>query len=253
MAIFGTATGPRRAMGVARHLIGAAGAAVVLAGPMATVVSAQSAPVVVELFTSQGCSSCPPADAMMIDLAARPGVIALAFHVDYWDYIGWRDSFGTPENTARQSAYAHAAQTTTVYTPQFIVGGVDHVIGARGMELVDRIDAHSGQDTGVSVTAERQGDTIAVRAETREGAQIAGPMVVQLIRYAPLQTVEIERGENAGLTVDYANTVMDWSVVSEWDGAAALSLSVPVSGTLPSVILVQATGSGPILAAVVVE
>ena len=207
---------------------------------------AQSAPVVVELFTSQGCSSCPPADEMMLDLARREGVIALAFHVDYWDYIGWKDSFGAPEFTARQHAYARAAQSTTVYTPQFVVGGVDHVIGARGMDLVDRIDAHQGVATGVELSAERSGDTLAITARATETA----PMTVQLVRYSPLETVAIERGENAGLTLDYANTVRDWAVLGEWDGSEDLSLSVPVEGDWPSVVLVQRQGAGAILAAV---
>ncbi len=230
--------------------IGRGTAVCIIAGAvLASPAMAQENPVVVELFTSQGCSSCPPADEMMIDLVERDGVIALAFHVDYWDYIGWRDSFGSPDHTARQSAYARAAGTTTIYTPQFIVGGVDQVVGARGMDLIDRIDAHEGQATGVSVTAERTGDEIVLRAQ----AAAAAPMTVQLVRYAPLQTVAIESGENAGRTIDYANTVMDLRVLAEWDGAAPLSLRVPVTGDWPSVVLVQAAGAGPIVAAVAVD
>ena len=84
---------------------------------------------VVELYTSQGCSSCPPADAYLQDLSGNPGVIALALHVDYWDYIGWTDKFGSPKNTERQKDYAHAAGANMIYTPQMIVGGVDMVEG----------------------------------------------------------------------------------------------------------------------------
>ena len=87
--------------------------------------------VVVELFTSQGCSSCPPADEIFGELAQDDRVIALAYHVDYWDYLGWEDAFASPEHTARQRAYAHAKGERTIYTPQIVVGGVDHAVGSR--------------------------------------------------------------------------------------------------------------------------
>jgi hypothetical protein len=99
-------------------------------------------PVVVELFTSQGCAACPPADAMMQDLAAREDVIALSLHVDYWNYLGWEDTFSQAVFTDRQYGYGRAAGSTVVYTPQLIVGGQDRVMGARAMELADRIAAH---------------------------------------------------------------------------------------------------------------
>lgn len=212
------------------------------AGP----VLAEGSPVVVELFTSQGCSSCPPADAMMHDLAARDDVIALAFHVDYWDYIGWADTWGSPENTARQHAYARAANSRTVYTPQFVIGGVDHVIGARGMELADAINAQASAAEVVTLEAAMDGSTLTVRAE----ATAAQAMTLQVIRYAPSETVDILRGENAGETITYANTVMAWDVLTEWDGAAPLELQATLDGALPSVVIVQTLGAGPILAAV---
>ena len=206
---------------------------------------AQSSPVVVELFTSQGCSSCPPADEMMHELAAHEGVIALAFHVDYWDYIGWRDTFGSAENTARQNAYAYAAGSRTVYTPQFVVGGVDHVIGARGMELMDAINAHRAVAPSVILEARLAEGVLTLRAQS----QIAQEMTVQLIRYSASQSVDIEHGENAGATIVYANTVMAWSVLTEWDGTAPLDLSAQIDGEYESVVIVQALGAGPILAA----
>ena len=86
-------------------------------------------PVVLELFTSQGCSSCPPADALLGELAKRDEVVTLAFHVDYWDYIGWKDPFGDPLHTARQRAYAAHLGQRTIYTPQLVVDGAGHVVG----------------------------------------------------------------------------------------------------------------------------
>lgn len=101
-------------------------AASVVTAPAA---SADEKTVVVELFTSQGCSSCPPADALLAELDKSADVIALALHVDYWDYIGWKDSFADPENTERQRGYARAAKARSIFTPQMVIGGVDHVIG----------------------------------------------------------------------------------------------------------------------------
>src|SRR6056297_1175836 len=104
---------------------------------------AQERPVVVELFTSQGCSSCPPADAYLHKLAAREDVIALALHVDYWDYIGWKDSFGKAAWSDRQHGYAKAAGRGMVYTPQMIINGTDHVVGNRPKDVEYLIDRHS--------------------------------------------------------------------------------------------------------------
>lgn len=206
---------------------------------------ADGSPVVVELFTSQGCSSCPPADAMMHDLAARDDVIALAFHVDYWDYIGWADTWGSAENTARQHAYARAAGSRTVYTPQFIIGGDVHVVGARGMELADAINAQAASPSDVSLEAELDGATLSIRASSAASQA----MTVQVIRYTPQESVSILYGENAGETISYANTVMAWDVLTEWDGASPLELEATLDGDLPTVVIVQALGAGPILAA----
>ena len=110
----------------------------------ATSVSSQDRPVVVvELFTSQGCSSCPPADALLERLSGRNDVIALSLHVDYWDYIGWKDKFASLAHTKRQQAYARAGGRRSVYTPQMIVNGLDDVAGTAPMDVVDMIDRHS--------------------------------------------------------------------------------------------------------------
>jgi len=207
----------------------------------------ERAPVVVELFTSQGCSSCPPADRLLTDLAEQEGVIALSLHVDYWDYIGWKDSFARAEHTARQRAYARAAGDRMIYTPQMIVGGVHRVVGARAMKVVNAIDAHAAAPAAVTVTLEREGDTLLVEAEATAAAP--GEMVVQLVRYRPEATVKIARGENAGHTFSYSNIVTEWDVVSEWTGADALSLMLDAPGSEPAVVIVQQAGHGAILGA----
>ena len=209
-------------------------------------------PVVVELFTSQGCSSCPPADALLGELAARDDVIALALHVDYWDYIGWADTFAQEAFTERQHGYGRAAHSTVVYTPQMVVGGVEHVVGNRPMQLADLIAAHRSAPEQVELTATATGGGWRVAA-VWVGATAAPTMVVQLVTYSPMEDVEITRGENAGLTTTYHNVVRSWQVVSDWSGAATFEAQVTAGGDLPHVVIVQASGHGAILGALRLE
>lgn len=203
--------------------------------------------VVVELYTSQGCSSCPPADAYLAQLAAEPGVIALALHVDYWDYIGWTDQFASPQFTLRQKAYARAEGHRTIYTPQIIVNGVERVEGAQPDQVQGDIRAHQAQATPVDLSVTRQGDQVAISASADQA--LPGPVKVQLVRYHPAETVTISYGENAGRTLDYRNIVTEWSVLGDWDGAAPLTMTAPARGDDPLVVILQAAGPGPILAA----
>lgn len=207
---------------------------------------AQSSPVVVELFTSQGCSSCPPADAMLHKLAQRDDVIALALHVDYWDYIGWKDVFAVPAYTKRQKGYAHANGRRMIYTPQMVINGQDDVVGAKPMEVSDLIHKHHSAAPKVALIIKRTGEFIEIRAQVLVST---GPMSVQMVRYTPESKVEITRGENRGHTLSYANVTNAWSEVAQWDGAAPLEMKAEAPGDQPVVVLVQRTGYGPILAA----
>lgn len=204
--------------------------------------------VVVELFTSQGCSSCPPADALLGELAGRDDVIALALHVDYWDYIGWEDTFANPAFSQRQLYYGHAAGSTVVYTPQMVIGGVDHVIGNRAMEVADTITAHraSANPVDMDATATEGGWQVSA---TWVGEGSAPAMVVQVVTYSPLEQVEIGHGENAGLSAAYHNVVRSWQVVSDWSGASAFEAQVTPTGDLRHAVIVQADGHGAILGA----
>ena len=217
---------------------------IALAGP----VSAQSHPVVVELFTSQGCSACPPADEMLHELAERDDVIALALHVDYWDYIGWKDEFASPAHTARQKAYAAAMGNRSVYTPQMIVNGSDSIVGAKAMQLADTIMKHAMQPATVDLAVARSGDVLSIRADFAQ-TPAAGDMIVQLVRYTPARSVTITRGENAGRDFTYANVVSAWDIVAEWDGTEALNMTTPISGQEPVAVLIQQVDHGIILAA----
>jgi len=202
-------------------------------------------PVVVELFTSQGCPSCPPADGFFEQLAARDDVLALSLHVDYWDYIGWEDTFGSPAHTARQRGYAAAAGRKMVYTPQMIVNGTDHVVGSRYRDVTDLIDKHLAvEKNGIAVQVHREGGQ--VRLEARSAQPRDMPLLVQFARYMPEATVEIERGENAGRTITYTNIVTELVEVAEWDTLAPLMLDVEWPEGAPLAVLLQYPDHGTI-------
>lgn len=206
---------------------------------------ADERPVVVELFTSQGCAACPPADRFLHDLAARDDVVALAFHVDYWDYIGWEDSFGSPDHTARQRGYARSNGRKMVYTPQMIINGSDHVVGTRLQDVTDLIDKHETRgDDSMRVEVTRDGDRLHIHAVAEPARTM--PLLVQLVRYKPQETVTIDRGENAGETFTYANIVTRLREVARWDSRAPLDIEVDFEGDAPGVLLLQYEDFGTI-------
>jgi len=206
--------------------------------------SAGERPVLVELYTSQGCSSCPPADALLLKLAARDDVIALSLHVDYWDYIGWKDIFADPAHTARQRGYAKAGHRKMVYTPQMIINGTDHVVGNRPKDVNALIRRHQAAPGRVALSVVRKGDQVQI--EARATAAINTPLVVQIARVTPQRTVAIERGENAGLTLSHANVVTDLSELARWNTARPLTLKTPVNPDQPVVVIVQRPGYGAV-------
>ena len=122
-------------------------------------------PVVVELFTSQGCSSCPPADALLHELAGRDDVIALALHVDYWDYIGWEDAFADPAHTQRQRQYALEAGRRSVYTPQMVINGQTAIVGTKPMALSEAIAHYATKDMGVELALARTDEGLEISAQ----------------------------------------------------------------------------------------
>jgi hypothetical protein len=206
---------------------------------------ADERPVVVELFTSQGCSSCPPADDFFEGLAAREDVLALALHVDYWDYIGWTDTFASPENTARQRGYARAGGRKMVFTPQMIVNGADSVVGTRFREVTALIDRHRAQGAnGLSAELRRDGAKLHLVARAQSPRTM--PLTVQLARYLPEETVEITRGENAGRTITYRNIVTELIEVAEWDTHAPLDLVIDWPEEAPVAVLLQYPDFGTI-------
>jgi hypothetical protein len=215
-----------------------------VAQPVAAQEVSQSAgrityPVVVELFTSQGCSSCPPADALMAELAKRDDILALALHVDYWDYIGWKDIFADPKFTQRQRGYARAAGHRTIYTPQMIVGGVDHVVGFKPMKLADLVAAQRSNidPAPIGLSAVRSGENLTITLAP--SGQSSNNMKVQVAQFKPLEKVMIRSGENSGKTINYANVVTSWIAVSDWDGATQVTVNLTALTPSPVAVIVQ--------------
>ncbi len=206
--------------------------------------SAADRPVLVELYTSQGCSSCPPADELLHKLVARDDVIALALHVDYWDYIGWKDIFADPAYTTRQRGYAKAGHRNMVYTPQMIIGGTDHVVGNRAKDVGALIRRHSVAPERVALSVTRKGDRVQIEAQAT--AAIGTPLMVQIARFTPQRTVAIKRGENAGRTLSYANVVTSLKELTRWNTTAPLKLTTQVSPDQPVVVIVQRPGYGTV-------
>lgn len=210
---------------------------------------AQTSPVVIELYTSQGCAQCPPAEAWLSRLAVRQDVIALALHVDYWDYLGWADPFARAELTARQRRYARHAGAKMIYTPQVIINGSARLEGSYTAVLDAHIDtALASQNVpGISLTLTRSGETLWIDAEATP--PLTTPLEVQMVRYLPYAETLIERGENAGLHAHHHNIVTQWSALAEWSGRARLRLDAPIPGDQPVVVILQEKGPGTIVAA----
>ena len=178
---------------------------------------------VVELFTSQGCGFCPPADALLADLARSDDVVALAYHVDYWDYLGWRDTMASPENTARQQEYSRAFGTRSVFTPQAVVNGREEMNGAkRGkVEAALRRMADAGEGgrrhgMSVDVRLSYEGGTMVV--ETGAADRPVGNAQILVVYFEPATRVKIERGKNAGRELTYWNAVSGFHSAGMWHG-----------------------------------
>ena len=208
-------------------------------------------PTVVELFTSQGCSSCPPADAYLGELAQRDDVLALSLHVDYWDYLGWKDSLASPLTTERQRAYGRELGKSYVYTPQIVIDGAAEVVGSR-RRSVERAIARAAQDqsSSVAVSLRQAGDD---RLVIRIGAGEARDAVVWLVLYDRRHEIAIGRGENGGRKLTYHNVVRDITRIGTWTGKpveiALAADALRQGGRSGCAVLVQENGHGAIIGA----
>ncbi len=232
---------------VVLHGIGLAALAVSwLATPA---VAETKSPVVVELFTSQGCSSCPPAEAFLGELAKRPDVLALELHVDYWDYIGWKDPFGSPAYVKRQRAYGASFGERYVYTPQMVINGQDHEVGSKRYLVEKKISLIRGSTApGPTVKLEKVGDSVRVKVS---GDKATGNYDIFFVTFDAKHETKILRGENRGETLVNTNIVRAWDRVGRWSGDP-VDLMVSLAGKKGDggcAVIVQAANQGPIVAA----
>jgi hypothetical protein len=216
------------AFDIPRKLAALALAAAVLSASPALAGEGSRPRAVVELFTSQGCSSCPPADRLLSELIDRGDVVALSYHVDYWDYLGWRDTLASAENTERQAQYGKAFGIRSVYTPQAVVNGRTHVNGAKRGKLLGAIDRLSRNGNGLTVDlrAVEQGESIVIEVGAGTATSRKGHVV--LVYFGGPTSVAIERGENSGRTVVYRNVVTDRQTAGMWHGKAT-RIEMPLS------------------------
>lgn len=206
---------------------------------------------VLELFTSQGCSSCPQADALLRQLGERPEIIALAYHVDYWDYIGWPDTFGNEENSDRQRAYAERWGSSRIFTPQMIVNGNAGVVASRRDEVHSALDVASLQ---LAIDLRASGDMLEVSIDDRPDLEAA---VIWLVTFIDRADVAIDGGENEGRRIAYTQIVTGRQALGVWEPGAELRLKLPLTEILTEpanglVIMVQSERDGlpgPILGA----
>ncbi|HXF54190.1 MAG TPA: DUF1223 domain-containing protein [Hyphomicrobiaceae bacterium] len=187
---------------------------------------------VVELFTSQGCSSCPPADALLKTYADRPDVVALTLNVDYWDYLGWKDTLASPKYTKRQRHYAKAFGGQP-YTPQVVINGAEHVIGSHAAEIDLAIERTSARLQAASVPLALVSDGRTLTIEIGAGPALGLSGTVWLAAVRPRVDVDIERGENRGRKLSYFNVVRELTPVGMWSGK-------PVRLELPHVEILRA-------------
>ena len=204
--------------------------------------------VVVELFTSQGCSACGSADKLIEQLADEPGVLALTFAVDYWDYLGWSDTFAKPEFSARQKAYEQKLALGDLYTPQIVVDGAGQVAGAETKD-VDSLIRKAQRETG-------QGPRLRLVRRNRlivgSGKRPAGGAEVWLVRYDPaVREVTVKKGESRGQTIRERNVVRQLLRLGHWTGAErtyVIPADGPDAAGLKTAVLLQTARGGRILA-----
>lgn len=209
---------------------------------------------VIELFTSQGCSSCPPADAFLGDLTKRDDVIGLTLAVDYWDYLGWKDTFASPTHSKRQAAYARHRGDGQVYTPQMVLNGRRHEIGSHRSKVLKAIEQEAKfvTQSWVPVTLKSDNKSIMVSAGAYRGEGEAPEATLWLFLSTKKENVAIRRGENRGREISYHNVVRQMVPIGTWHGDA-VTVELPASDLMAGydgcTAILQINGAGPIIGA----
>ena len=220
---------------------------ILTAAAIAASVSAASAatrPIVVELFTSQGCSSCPPADALLEELATRPNILALGFHVDYWDRLGWKDPLSGEGSTERQRAYARQFHTGEVYTPQMVVNGTREAVGSDRGAVLSALGSAT-TDAAVTVTFAADAKSVEIGAGSGAGRIILANFVLK-------RSNPIGRGENAGHVATDVNGVKTLRTLGDWN-VAATRFDIDAPGPNEGVAVLIQSDDGKVLGAGAIE
>lgn len=207
--------------------------------------------VVVELYTSQGCSSCPPADEILGQLAQNDDIIALGMHVDYWDYLGWKDEFAIAAFSDRQMAYNSRLKSRyRLVTPQMIIHGSAQVAGGSGnsrMLIKEYIEKAANKSEVADLELIREGRNL--RVMLRPNRQGLGAAEIQIVHYKPSIEIGIRAGENRGRKLVYHNVVQSWDTVAKWDGRSARSFDVTLGSDEPLAVIVQSPRVGKVIVA----
>jgi hypothetical protein len=235
-----------------RHVL-ALGAGLCAAGFTSRLEAAPARPAIVELFTSQGCSSCPPADAFLEELRAMDRVIAMSFNVDYWDYLGWRDTLASPANSQRQYSYAKTRGDMDVYTPQIIVDGTTHFVGSSKSVVRAAIERSLARtrSTWVPMSITGTSNELTIFVDAIPAGMHAQDATVWFMAIAPQVAVKIERGENAGRDIVYQNVVRKLVPAGMWHGEQ-VTLNLPKDDLMAEcckgcVALLQTKSVGPVI------
>lgn len=178
---------------------------------------------VIELFTSQGCNSCPPADALLGKLSKEPNLIPLTLAVDYWDYLGWKDTLALHEHTKRQRRYAKVRGDMNVYTPQAVVNGVKYAVGSDVREINAALRNHPSNEPEIPLIVKRDGENVSVDVGASQGKA-----TVWMLAVASKVEVKIAKGENKGATITYHNVVRSWRNLGAYSGTP-IKTSIPVA------------------------
>jgi len=189
-----------------------------------TPIQAGERPIVVELFTSEGCSSCPPADLLLAELASRPDVLALSYHVDYWDRLGWKDPFSSPEATERQDRYSTLLHLATVYTPQIVVDGKWQAVGSDRADVEHALDLARRDRREVSVSLALDHGQAQIKLGPGDGAVSASVLLIGFERH---HVSAVERGENRGRTLAHVDVVRGVEEIARYSGTAA-TIAAPI-------------------------
>lgn len=201
-------------------------------------------PVVLEMFTSQGCSSCPPADRLAELLNQRDNIYILSCHVTYWDYIGWKDTLGLEECNKRQRQYSHVSGSSRVYTPQALINGTHDVVGSRKATLFRAIETAQNNNSVRTIDVTRNGNQLTL---TLPDFGASSNHMIRFFMIKKSETTPIGRGENRNETVTYVQNVIDIRNMGTWNGQAETRiLDLPNNGTADeAIVLVNQNGYGP--------